>query len=91
MKETKQMVFSQQVTLTNKRQFDLLRPHTQSARQSSINIVSKSDIDKMRDYLMNDCGFKCKDLSQHNIVRVYNEILEYQKTGTIPQYLINDH
>ena len=42
----------------------------------------------MKQYLMNDCGMKIKDQSAINIVRLYNEILDYQKTGKLPAYLL---
>ena len=42
----------------------------------------------MKDYLTNDCGMKIKDLSNTNVIRIHNEINEYQKTGKLPEYMI---
>jgi hypothetical protein len=43
----------------------------------------------MKERLTNDCGMKIKDLSSANIIRIYNEINEYQKTGKLPDYIVN--
>jgi hypothetical protein len=82
--QIRNQVFSQQVLPSFKRIEPL---KTQNLGRNSVlpthsipptyHIPTKSDIEKMREYLTNDCGIKCKDLSQTNIVRVYNEMLEY--------------
>ena len=42
----------------------------------------------MKERLTNDCGIKVKDLSSGNIIRIYNEIKEYQRTGKLPDYIV---
>lgn len=47
----------------------------------------KTDSEMKKEYL-NNLGIKAKDLGKANADRVYTELLEYQKSGRIPDYLM---
>lgn len=49
--------------------------------------AAKSELEVKREYL-NGLGIKAKDLAQGNVNRMYAEMLEYQKSGKIPEYLL---
>jgi hypothetical protein len=59
-----------------------------SERNSLGPAPCKSDIEQMRDHLNKEYGIKSKELAQGNVVRLYNEMKEYEMSGKLPDYLI---